>query len=124
MKKNNELHLFFIIHFLFTIIGMPYFYANYNLLNLISFVSGSFFSAFNVTLLIIVLKALFKKKSVALPVGVIVFKYAVLGIVLYTVAQKEFFNIIYFVVGLSILLPSSLVFSVLYVRKKQIRKGS
>lgn len=73
-----------------------------------SFSVGAAVALFNLTLLVIVWPLILAKKLVALSIGVIVFKFAILAWIINEVATGNQFHLGWFAVGLGTLVPSVL----------------
>ena len=86
----------------------------------LSFFVGAFFATLNVLYLIFIVNRLFKKKSIATSLVLILLKYSIFGVGLYYLITSQLLEMIWFVVGLSIILPSILGFS--YIYAKQLKK--
>lgn len=87
----------------------------------ISFFAGAAFATINTLFLIFIVSRLFRKKSVALSFILIIFKYTIFGLGLYYLVTTKYLMVSWFVVGLSILLPSIAGLMILYW--KQIKKN-
>lgn len=87
----------------------------------ISFFAGAAFATTNTLFLVFIVSRLFRKKSVALSFILIIFKYTIFGLGLYYLVTSKYLMVSWFVVGLSILLPSIAGLMVLYW--KQIKKN-
>ncbi|MAF89956.1 MAG: hypothetical protein VX583_03080 [Bdellovibrionota bacterium] len=85
----------------------------------LSFNIGLLLSALIVTTLSLVLKMVLFKKSFALPISVIVFKYAFLGVITYMVAASGSFDLGLSAVGIFIMAPSMLVAGGYYAYKNK-----
>lgn len=77
----------------------------------LSFGLGAVIAIFNFSLLVWSWQRIFRQKNIALAVGVIVFKYAILGLVAYFIVQSQKVAIVWFIGGLSILLPAILAYA-------------
>jgi hypothetical protein len=75
-----------------------------------SFVAGGALIAGNFLLLGSVLKFIFKKKLIALMVLVIVFKYAILGIIIYLLMKQSWLIPFWFAAGVSSMMFGSLIY--------------
>jgi hypothetical protein len=87
-----------------------------------SFFAGATLAIFNVLFFAIITRRIFSKKSVATTLLLIIFKYSILGIGLYLIISLNLVNLLWFVIGLSILIPSVIGYVFLFVRldgKKQ-----
>lgn len=54
---------------------------------------------------------IFKKKLIALAVGIIVFKYAILGIIIYRIVNEPWFQPLWFSLGIASFVISALIYS-------------
>ncbi len=79
-----------------------------------SFLCGALFAVLNSMFLVFVVVRLFRKKSVAPTLLLIIFKYTIFGLSLYFLVTSKYLLVSWFVVGLSILLPSIGALIVLY----------
>ncbi|MFK8137383.1 MAG: hypothetical protein AB8E15_03390 [Bdellovibrionales bacterium] len=114
--KDNHITEFFKIHIVLSIvIGAILSFVKPGT-SLISFSAGTMFMLLNVALLIVTLSGMLNKNSVALPIGVIVFKYAILGIFIFMVVEYELLEIADFMIGIGVLLVSAVVFALVYNR--------
>lgn len=62
---------------------------------------------------------IFKKKLVALAIGIIVFKYAILGIIMFTLVKRSWFNPLWFAMGVA----SFVLSGIFYALKEALREG-
>ena len=90
-------------------------------LEAISFLSGALFATLNTLFLVMIVTRLFRKKSVALSLFLIIFKYTIFGLVLYFLVTSKLLLVSWFVVGLSILLPTIIGLAIMY--GKNLRKN-
>lgn len=72
----------------------------------------------NIVLLTWAWRRIFIKKSIALAVSVIVIKYAIIGLLVFKLAQKETFEMAGFLIGLTSVLPSMLLAAVMDHKNK------
>jgi hypothetical protein len=70
----------------------------------IAFIFGSSVSFFNLLALAVVWPWILAKKLVALSIGIIVIKFAILGWILYEVATKNLVQVEWFAVGLGVVI--------------------
>lgn len=54
---------------------------------------------------------IFKKKLIALAIGIIVFKYAILGIIIFTLAKLKWFDSLWFALGVASFILSGIFYS-------------
>lgn len=85
----------------------------------ISFVAGSFLIVLSFVLMAIGFGLIFKKKLIALAIGIIVFKYAILGIIIYTIVKLPWFNPLWFSLGVASFVISGIGYSL----KEAFREG-
>ena len=71
--------------------------------NIVSFVAGFTFMLLNVVLLKWAWKRILWKKSIALAVAAIVFKYALFGFLLFGLIYSQKVNAAYFLVGVTVM---------------------
>lgn len=79
--------------------------------NAASYAAGVVVVLFNVVTLYFVWSRVFRKKFIALALGIIVFKYAILGLIIYRLLHTEWLDILWFCAGLSSLMLGSLIFA-------------
>lgn len=87
---------------------LAYFYAPQHAL---SFVTGSLIILLSFVLLGIGYGMIFQKKLIALAIGIIVFKYAILGIIIFTLVKLSWFNPLWFSLGVASFVLSALVYA-------------
>lgn len=85
----------------------------------ISFLLGSGIILFDFVLFWIAGKLIFAKKLVALAIGIIVFKYAILGIIVFKIFELTWLNILWFCLGIA----SFALSAVSYAVKETLREG-
>ena len=78
-----------------------------------SYFSGSFLIFINVLILAVAWSFISQKKLVALAVSVIVFKYAILGVIIYRLLKFPWLSPLWMSVGLGSLLVTTLLFGLL-----------
>ena len=88
----------------------------------ISFLAGALFATLNTMFLVFIVSRLFRKKSVALSLTLIIFKYTIFGLGLYALVTSKLLMVSWFVVGLSILLPS--IAGLMFLYWKQLKKNN
>ena len=86
----------------------------------ISFLVGSLVILLSFILLGIGWSLIFQKKLVALAGFVIVFKYAILGIIIYTIVKRPWFNPLWFAMGVASFVLSAIVYAV----TESLREGN
>lgn len=85
----------------------------------LSFAAGSLVILFSFFLLGIGFGLIFKKKLIALAIGIIVFKYAILGIIIFTLVKISWFNPLWFSLGVA----SFILSGIFYALKEALREG-
>ena len=85
----------------------------------ISFLIGSGIMVLSFFLLGIGYGLIFKKKMIALAIGIIVFKYAILGIIIFTLAKLSWFNPLWFCIGVA----SFVLSAIFYALKESLIEG-
>lgn len=111
--------LILIVQSLMTLFGgilLGYFYAAQHA---ISFMIGSFVILMSVFLLRLGYGLIFQKKLIALAIVIIVFKYAILGIIIFTLAKLTWFNPLWFSLGVA----SFILSAILYALREAFREG-
>lgn len=103
----------FLVLSFFSIITVTYCFA-YKVAT--SYSLGVGLSFINILLLYWAWKMIFQKKLIALAVSVIVFKYAILGVIIYYSIRSGNFSAQWMTVGFSILLPSVLGYAFIKTR--------
>lgn len=115
LNNNSFIFYFVLIHAAVTLIsyGIISFYKTSSIF-LFNFLIGSLISALVVSSLVVVLKGILYQKSVALPLGVIVFKYAFTGILIHMLSGVGLIENLPFVTGVSVLMISFLILGSIY----------
>lgn len=108
MIKKISLYLL-----LYTLIGFTLSYWLLNSSFALSFMVGGLAMLANVVGLSFIWRLIFYKKSIALAVFIIIFKYLILGMILWSFASVKWLSPIGFVCGLSALLFSVLLAALL-----------
>lgn len=80
----------------------------------LAFIFGSSVSFFNLVALTVLWPWLLAKKQVALSIGIIVIKFAILTVILYEVATKNLVQVEWFALGLGVVILTVLSASYLY----------
>jgi|GEM_PF-1192912 len=93
------------------LVGTAALAATNTMQNALSYAMGVFIVLFNVGTLYFVWSRFLRKKFIALALGIIVFKYAILGLIIYRLLHTDWLNPIWFSVGLSSLMVGSLIFA-------------
>ena len=65
----------------------------------------------NVALMVFCWSLIFRKKFIALSIGVIVFKYAILGVMIYFAILKGWVSPLAFSLGIGMVVPAALIFA-------------
>lgn len=73
--------------------------------------------AVNVGLMVLCWTLILRKKFIALSIGVIVFKYAILGMMVYYAIHKEWVTPLAFSLGIGMVVPAALIY---FVMQKKI----
>ncbi|MBO9668291.1 MAG: hypothetical protein J7501_15935 [Bdellovibrio sp.] len=79
----------------------------------VSFLVGSGLILLSFFLLGIGWSLIFKKKLIALAVGIIVFKYAILGIIIFTIVKRPWFDPLWFAMGVASFVLSAIFYAVM-----------
>ena len=114
-----KMKIVLIIQSLATLLGgllVSYFYAPQQAY---SFVTGSLVILLSFVLLGIGFGLIFKKKLIALAIGIIVFKYAILGIIIYTLVKLSWLDPLWFSIGVA----SFILSAIGYATKEALREG-
>ncbi|MBV2169928.1 MAG: hypothetical protein KUL82_14585 [Bdellovibrio sp.] len=96
---------------------LAYFYAPQQAF---SYMAGAFVILTSFFLLGIGFGMIFQKKLIALATGIIVFKYAILGIIIFTLVKLSWFNPLWFSMGVASFVLSALI----YALKEALREGN
>ena len=97
-----------VIHMAFAIVGALLLFCFATPRETFSFIAGASIAGLNLVTLIYSWPRILAKKQVALSIGVIVFKFAILGWIIYVVATSKQFNLGWVAVGLALVIPSVL----------------
>lgn len=62
---------------------------------------------------------IFQKKLIALSIGIIVFKYAILGIIIFTLVKLSWFNPLWFSLGVASFILSAIVYALTESLKRE-----
>ena len=120
IKNNNFLYVFMLIHSAVFLAGAGILkYVEIGELSFLNFGVGSLLSALLVSSVFIVLKGVFFEKSFALPMVIIVFKYAFIGVFIYMLSSSGMMDNIFLAIGISTLLVSFLIMGIIYQRQGQ-----
>ena len=100
---------FFIIFF--GVLFLSFFLLKYFGLEsaLISFFSGAALGVINVAALYFTWKQILEKKNLVLSASVIVFKYPLLGFILYEVVHLKQISLMWFLIGMGTFIPAAVV---------------
>ena len=107
----NQMKLFFIIQAAVTVLGAIILAEGRNAESAASFAIGSGIVLFNVLSLAFVFSRLIQKKLIALSLSIIVFKYAILGIIIYKLLSLAWIDRLWLCVGLASLVVSALFYA-------------
>lgn len=105
--------LFLLLQFLLCILGGGLIYLFNGSDGAASYLSGSFLIFLNVVSLATAWSLISRKKLVAVSVSIIVFKYAILGVIIYRLLKMPWLNPVWMSVGLSSLMVTTLLFGLL-----------
>lgn len=122
MTYRNFLAVHGLVMVIATLFGGLFFSAAHQT---ISIVLGGSLMGLNTILLLWSWSQVFAKKSIALAVGVIVFKYALLGVFIYQALVSNWINPLGFLIGILTLLPSVLIVGLVFgtAEKKKVGSG-
>lgn len=67
---------------------------------------------------------IFQKKLIALAVGIIVFKYAILGIIIFTIVKRPWFDPMRFAMGVASFVLSAIYYAVIQSRIEAKNEGN
>jgi hypothetical protein len=107
----SQLKLFTVIQLAITLLGALVLAEGRDTASAASFAIGSGIVLFNVLSLGFVISRVIQKKLIALSVTIIVFKYALLGIIIYKLLGLAWVDRIWLCVGLASLVVSALFFA-------------
>lgn len=99
--------IFFLTYFIIGALGSVFLYLFSSKLAAISFALGCAIMMLNVVGLQFAWGRILVKKQVAVPMGVIVFKYAILGFIIYRIVTSNSFELSWFAAGFSVVLISA-----------------
>lgn len=103
--------IFIIIQAVITLVGFLILKEGRDMNSAASFAAGSFIVLINVLFWAFSISRLVKKKLIALSVVLIVFKYAILGVIVYELLSYPWIDKLWFCVGLGSLVVSALFFA-------------
>ncbi|MNJ91061.1 hypothetical protein D3C87_87050 [compost metagenome] len=109
MKKLTVIQLLLMVVLITTLL----FYITTH--QLISFSVGSGAILLNFLLLGAGWGLIFRKKLIALSVGIIVFKYAILGIIIFQIAKQPWLQPLWFCLGIASFVITALIYSLIEV---------
>lgn len=107
----ENMRLFIIIQFAITLIGSLILAEGRDNMSAASFAIGSGIVLFNVLSLTFIWSLTIQKKLIALSLSIIVFKYAILGIIIYKLLSFAWVDRIWLCVGLGSLVVSALFYA-------------
>lgn len=120
INDKNFIAYFLFVHFgLSLCLSFGLAAASFSNEQIISFHVGQLLAALLVSSLSLALRMMLFEKSFALPIGVIVFKYAFLGIISYMLASSGAFDMGLCGLGLFVIVPSSVATGFLYTQKQK-----
>ena len=113
MKFISISHLIFAL-----IIGIPtyFFIGNQQVL---SFFLGAGLIHFSYLILAISWSLIFQKKLIALAVILIIFKYAILGVILFQIVKMQWLSLLWFSLGVASFVTAAFAYAVNVARKKE-----
>lgn len=103
------MRLFFLSYLIGAVVGALVLQIWHSQLAAVSFIVGAVLMMLNVATLNFAWGRILTKKQVALPVGVIVIKYAILGFIIYYVATHNVLLVPWFAAGFAVVLLSAVV---------------
>ncbi len=107
----ENLKLFIIVQVAVLALGSLILHQGRDAQSAASFAMGCGLVLFNVLTLAWAWSRLFKKKLIALAAGIIVFKYAILGIIMYKLLSLDWVDKLWLSIGLSSLVVSALFYA-------------
>lgn len=110
------------LHALVTSLGLMFWFLYGDGQKASAFTAGALLGLFHITVMVWCWQKIFRKKAIALAVAIIVFKYAVLGSVVYEVLTRQLVDPLAFMVGLGVVLP--VVMLVGYFEVARLAHGS
>lgn len=116
--------LFSLVQIVITLLGAVILFNSRNIESAASFFVGGIFVLINVLSWAFLISRLFQKKLIALSATIIVFKYAILGVILYKLLTMPWLDRVWFSVGLGSLLVSVPFYVVFSNNKGASEKGS
>lgn len=84
-----------------------------------SFATGSLAIGLSFSMMAIGYGLIFRKKMIALAVGIIVIKYAILGIIIFTLVKLSWFDPLWFSMGVASLILSAIAYAL-----KEAKEGN
>lgn len=91
---------------------------------IMSLLVASVLVGLNLVLLVWGWRRIFLKKSIALAVSAIVFKYAILGVLIYLILTRMQINPLAFIVGLSTMIPTTLAYAYSARRRERLETSA
>ncbi len=98
-----------VFHLVATLVLSAGAYILWGRLEALSFASGAGLSFLNLAALSVTWSLILAKKLIALALGVIVFKFAILGWILYEVVRSKYLLIGWFALGMGLVVVSALI---------------
>jgi hypothetical protein len=95
-----------VIHAALGLLGSAYIFSAFSQVAALSFLAGAFLSFINLVALVVAGPRILAKKQVARAVAIIVFKFAILGWIMYEVVAGKFLHLGWFAVGLGTVIAS------------------
>lgn len=90
----------------------------------LSFIIGSITIFFSILAFRVGFGLIFKQKLIALAIGIIVIKYAILGIFIYVLVKKNWFDPLWFSLGVGSFTIAAVGYAVIEALKKEENNGS
>ncbi|HEX7674443.1 MAG TPA: hypothetical protein VF412_09735 [Bdellovibrio sp.] len=106
-----------------TLLGFSLFWLNNAPHQALSFAAGSLTILVSLALLGWGWSLIFEKKLIALAVAIIVFKYAILGIIIFTIVKLPWFNPLWFAMGVASFVISAITYAIFEALKEGKQNG-
>ena len=108
---------FLVVHVIFSSLLVTCSFLFFNGQWAISFGVGSLFSIFNAALLGFVWQCILNKKRIALAISVIVFKYAILIVLIYSFVMSKVFDLAWLSLGIASVAGVGILWSLIAAKK-------
>ncbi|MDG0814923.1 hypothetical protein [Bdellovibrio svalbardensis] len=89
-----------------------------------SFLAGSLVIFLSFLMLGIGFSLIFEKKLIALAISIIVFKYAILGIIIFTIVKLPWFTPLWFAMGVASFVLSAIYFAIDESLRSALKEGN